>query len=349
MKSTLTWDTLNSYINTDLINPSKIHHEHKERMLRSKYDNISVHVKIDKYEYVYSRFNLSRYLLACQVPSSIALDIPRKIKKDLIDTKRYEVTQDELTAMVFERLSKADGSEILQQRFKLIQRFNLERVPLIILITGTGFIGKPSLAFQLGERLNISTILQTSIVNSLTNGTNDHMNSKFWNTAYASTEDFIHAYQTDCNIAISGIAGDITKTLTDGKPLIIEGIHLDPTNFLKLCGGNSLIPLDCFKVDNMSKIANGKMGFILPICVTKPKQIIDESIRCSLLFTSGKGNCGDRICQIQHNAHKLQELLASKFPPQYIIDISSITDAIDKIHSIFLTELTKFYASEDTK
>ena len=335
---------MNSFVNSDLISPSKIHHEHKERMLRSKYDNISVHVKIDKYEYVFSRFNLSRYLRACQVPLNIALDIPRKIKRELIDQKIYEITQDELTDRVFTLLAQSDKSELFQQRFRLIQHFNLERVPLIIMITGTGFLGKPSLAFQLGERLNISTILQTSILNSLTNGTNDHMNTKFWHAKYPTQDSFIEAYQKDCAIAQAGIAGDITKTLTDGKPLIIEGIHLDPTNFLHLCGGNSLVPLDSFGVKEMGKIAKGKMGFLLPILVTKPESAIDEAIRCQLLATSRYEHVsGDQIPQIRQNAVKLQEILLAKFPKEFVIDITSISDAIDKIHEIFLTHLSKYY------
>lgn len=341
--SALNWEIMNSFVNSALISPSKIHHEHKERMLRSKYDNISIHIKIDKYEYVFSRFNLSRYLIACKVPINFALDIPRRIKKELVDKKLYEITQDELTEKVFELLSKHDDYAEFQKRFRLIQRFNLERVPLIIMISGTGFIGKPSLAFQLGERLNISTILQTSILNSLTNGTNDHMNTKFWHSYYPTHESFLDAYQKDCAIAQSGIAGDITKTLTDGKPLIIEGIHLDPTSFLKLCGGNSLVKLDSFGVPDMGKIAKGKMGFILPILVTKPKAAINESIRCQILSTSTSDSYGDSIHQIQQNANKLQEILMAKFPKEFIIDITSINEAIDLIHNKFLANLSDFY------
>ena len=56
------WNLLTSFVDKTLVDPSKIHLEHRKRNIRSKYDYISIRVKIDQYEYVFSRFSLSGYV-----------------------------------------------------------------------------------------------------------------------------------------------------------------------------------------------------------------------------------------------------------------------------------------------
>lgn len=345
MTQQLTYELLKSYINQDLIHPSKIHFEHKNRTIRSKYDIISVHVKIDVYEYVFSRFNLSRYLMACHIPEDIAVDISKQVKQDVVDnTPNCEITQEELTEKVFQLVEKKCSDSLFKHRFKLIYHINLERVPIIILISGTGFLGKPSLAFLLGERLNVSTILQTSIVNALTNGTNDHINSSFWVTKYKNKEEFFTEFERDCETSDNGIAGDIHKTLTDGKPLIVEGIHLNPKIYLKSFGGNSLISLDKFNIPDMGKVAKGKMGIILPILVTKTDDEIRETIK-SEIFSSHRFRSED-FDSYYENAINLQDYLKQQFPEEYTVPLTNYSSAIDRIHELFLQKLDEIYGKD---
>jgi len=336
------WMILNSFFNKDIIDPTKIHQEHKKRSIRTKYDYISIHIHIDKYEYVFSRFNLSRYLRACQIPPNIAVDISRRIKEILVDEGILEITQEEFEKRVIGLMSFYDSSSLFKRRFKLIQRFNFERVPLIIFISGTGFTGKSSLAFQLGERLNISTILQTGIIKSLSNGIDDHLNMSLWDNP--QDESFFEQYEKECDIVQKGIEGDIYKTITDGKPLIIEGIHLNPSRFLTQCGGNSILPLDCFKLPTMNRIAEGKQGFILPILVKDSSNSIYQQI---LNFWRIQ-NRNMEILSIQKlftYVLELQDYLESMFPSSFVIDVST-TNPTDRIHSIFLDKLEQCYGDQ---
>jgi hypothetical protein len=49
-------------------------------------------------------------------------------------------------------------------------RFHSEREPLVVLLGGTGLIGKSVLAMQLAARLNLSTVLQTKVLTGFTSG-----------------------------------------------------------------------------------------------------------------------------------------------------------------------------------
>lgn len=340
------WNLLTSFVDKTLVDPSKIHLEHRKRNIRSKYDYISIRVKIDQYEYVFSRFSLSRYLMACMVPPSQAVDISRKIKEEYVDQQKFVITQEELTQRVFELISNFDNSPLTQKRFRLIQNFNLERIPLIIFISGTGFLGKSNLAFQLAERLNISTILQTDIVCALTSSSGDHLGRSLWYTRHNSTEEFMELYRKSCEIAKKGIEGDIFKTLTDGKPLIVEGIHLIPDLFLQLCGSNALNNLDGFNKSVFGKQPRGKQGFILPILLTRKKQDILNSINSSIFGSTEKRKMNLDVSAIVNYALTIQNELIKKFPPEFIIDCSG-TDAINHIHSVFLENLENYYSQHE--
>jgi len=336
------WNILTSFIDKNKIDPGKIHHEQKMRNIRSNYDNLSLKIKIEQYEYVFSRFNLSRYLMACQIPPSIAVDIARVIKEEFVDKQVFLVNQEDFTKRVIEMIAKVDPSDTFQRRFRLIQHFYLERMPLIIFISGTGFIGKSSTAFQLGERLNISTILQTDIVKALISGSGDHLNQELWYREHKSITDCMNVYNTASDIVQKGIEGDIVKTLADGKPLIIEGVHLDPFKYLKICGKRSLLPLEGFPEGVIAEISPGRMGFIIPILLTKPQVLIQTSVLSAVNGSSKKKIHNFSVSKIVNYAIAIQKALISRFPKQYIIDASN-NDVIDQIHNIFLGMIEQYY------
>lgn len=341
----MNWETLLCFVNKSLIDPSEINQEHRKRNIRSKYDNISIKVKIDQYEYVLSRFSLSRYLMAIKVPPMKAVNISQRIKEEYVDAGRFDITQEELTQRVFDLISDFDSSPVTQRRFKLIQNFNMERIPLIIFLSGTGFVGRSNLAFRLGERLNISTILQTDIVCGLTTNSGDHLGKNLWYARHKSIDEFLDIYHKSCVIATDGIEGDIYKTLTDGKPLIVEGVHLDPTLFLRLCGQNALNSLPGFDVNLFGHTATGKKGFILPILITRQLPEIQNSIRSSIFGSVEKRTLDLDVSAISDYALYLQNELCTKFPKGFTIDCTG-NDAIDHIHNLFLEQLEKYYSEK---
>lgn len=74
------------------------------------------------------------------------------------------MTQAELERVLFFYLQEHQYSEHFVQRYQLITSFYQKKVPFLILVCGTECMGKSTLITQLAERINISNILQTSIV-----------------------------------------------------------------------------------------------------------------------------------------------------------------------------------------
>lgn len=68
---------------------------------------------------------------------------------------------------MFQKLTEFEYGERLVSRYQLVTRFYQKRVPFVILICGTGCMGKSTLVTQLAEKVNISNILQTSVVKNV--------------------------------------------------------------------------------------------------------------------------------------------------------------------------------------
>jgi 2-phosphoglycerate kinase len=56
------------------------------------------------------------------------------------------------------------------KRYKMFSTFYQKRLPFIIIVAGTECMGKSTLVTQLGDRINISNIVQTSIVHKVMSG-----------------------------------------------------------------------------------------------------------------------------------------------------------------------------------
>jgi len=127
-------------------------------------------------------------------------------------------------------------------------------------------MGKSTLVTQLAERVNISNILQTSVVKQVVTNFDkipdpeesplsqkefdispesqkevhqlDKTPDQRVEEACASLdiddeESIIDAFRLDCRKVRDGCNFDISKCFKDGKPLIIDGSHVDPEFYVK--------------------------------------------------------------------------------------------------------------------
>ncbi|XP_024400920.1 uncharacterized protein [Physcomitrium patens] len=207
----------------------------------SKYDFVKVKVWLgansDHY-YILSRFLISRMLLVTKIPNHVAIKISLELKKLLIDNSLLDVSQSDLEANLFKLMERRGyGAEYIE-RYKMMTRFHHQRMPLIILVCGTACVGKSTLATQLAQRLNLPNVLQTDMVYELLRTTTDHVNSAplastpVWARDFASSEELITEFCRECRVVRKGLDGDLKKAMKDGKPVIIEGLHLDPAIYL---------------------------------------------------------------------------------------------------------------------
>lgn len=207
------------------------------RNASSKYDFVKVKVWLgdnaDHY-YVLSRFLLSRMLTVTKIPNHVAIKIALELKKLLVDNSLLDVSQNDLEANLFKLMERRGYGEEYINRYKMMTRFHHQRVPLVILVCGTACAGKSTIATQLAQRLNLPNVLQTDMVYELLRTSTDAplVSTPVWARDFNSSEELITEFCRECRIVRKGLAGDLKKAMKDGKPIIIEGIHLDPSIYL---------------------------------------------------------------------------------------------------------------------
>uniref|UniRef100_A0A1D1ZI04 2-phosphoglycerate kinase n=2 Tax=Anthurium amnicola TaxID=1678845 RepID=A0A1D1ZI04_9ARAE len=207
------------------------------RNASSKYDFVKVKVWLgdnaDHY-YVLSRFLLSRMLTVTKIPNHVAIKIALELKKLLIDNSLLDVSQSDLEANLFKLMERRGYGEEYINRYRMMTRFHHQRVPLVILVCGTACTGKSTIATQLAQRLNLPNVLQTDMVYELLRTSTDAplASVPVWAREFDTPEELVTEFCRECRIVRKGLAGDLKKAMKDGKPIIIEGIHLDPSIYL---------------------------------------------------------------------------------------------------------------------
>ncbi|KAL6893993.1 hypothetical protein ACP4OV_008091 [Aristida adscensionis] len=207
------------------------------RNASSKYDFVKVKVWLGEnadHYYVLSRFLLSRMLTVTKIPNHVAIKIALELKKLLVDNSLLDVSQSDLEANLFKLMEKRGYGEDYINRYKMMTRFHHQRVPLVILVCGTACTGKSTIATQLAQRLNLPNVLQTDMVYELLRTSTDAplTSVPVWARDFNSAEELITEFCRECRVVRKGLAGDLKKAMKDGKPIIIEGIHLDPSIYL---------------------------------------------------------------------------------------------------------------------
>ncbi|XP_031483967.1 uncharacterized protein LOC116253331 isoform X2 [Nymphaea colorata] len=207
------------------------------RNTSSKYDFVKVKVWLgdnaDHY-YVLSRFLLSRMLTVTKIPNHVAIKIALELKKLLVDNSLLDVSQSDLEANLFKLMERRGYGEEYIIRYKMMTRFHHQRVPLVILVCGTACAGKSTIATQLAQRLNLPNVLHTDMVYELLRTSTDAplASTPVWARDFKSQEELVTEFCRECRVVRKGLAGDLKKAMKDGKPIIIEGIHLDPSIYL---------------------------------------------------------------------------------------------------------------------
>ncbi|RZC89409.1 hypothetical protein C5167_036245 [Papaver somniferum] len=205
------------------------------RNASSKYDFVKVKVWLgdnaDHY-YVLSRFLLSRMLTVTKIPNHVAIKIALELKKLLIDNSLLDVSQSDLEANLFKKALEVKGAN----RVSGIVEFDVEscvevRQHLAVIAWSNA---RSSLKKQVMLKLLVSKAREEDALYKVTVGCPDAplVSTPVWARDYNSSEELITEFCRECRIVRKGLAGDLKKAMKDGKPIIIEGIHLDPSIYL---------------------------------------------------------------------------------------------------------------------
>ncbi len=207
----------------------------QKRRNYSKYDFVKIKVMLGEHHFIFSRFLVSRILTLIKIQQKDAIKITLNLKKYLVDENLLGLEQPKLEEYLFKFMTSFGYGGHYVNRYKMISRFYQKRVPLLILVSGTGCIGMSTLVTQLAERINVSNILQTNVTYKMMRSINPQFEFgvKFFEREGLTEEELIRIYNNNCRLVRKGVNFDIQKCFVDGKALIIEGRHVNPIIYIR--------------------------------------------------------------------------------------------------------------------
>eukprot|EP00899_Mesostigma_viride_P008482 jgi/Mesvir1/17635/Mv08857-RA.1 len=216
----------------------------QRRRTSSKYDFVKVRVWLGEqhnHYYVLSRFLVSRMLTVTKMPPETAIKVALELKKLMVDQGLLDVSQADLEWNLFKVMEQRGYGSQYISRYRMMTRFHHRRVPLAILLCGCPCIGKSTVATQLAQRLNLPNVLQTDLIHTLLKAqavTPLHQ-SALWERSL-DDDELVREYRRECRAVRIGVEGELMKCLRDGKAVIMEGLHLDPSMYLDLLSANGI-------------------------------------------------------------------------------------------------------------
>ena len=205
------------------------------------YDMIKIKVRLGENHYfILSRFLISRMLTLCRVRKVDAINIAKAIKKHFIECNLMETTQTELQCIIFQIMVRF-GYESSIPKYQMVNQFYAKRTPMVILVLGAPCIGKSLIANNLAERLNVSNVLQTSIVEIVMRLIDERYQRTLMDLDEIEDEEtLLVRFKQYCRIIRQGVSVDIQKCLSEGKPVIIEGNGIIPELYIDALHGDLL-------------------------------------------------------------------------------------------------------------
>ncbi|KAG8100829.1 hypothetical protein GUJ93_ZPchr0013g34903 [Zizania palustris] len=295
------------------------------RNASSKYDFVKVKVWLGEnadHYYVLSRFLLCRMLTVTKIPNHVAIKIALELKKLLVDNSLLDVSQSDLEANLFKLMEKRGYGEDYINRYKMMTRFHHQRVPLVVLVCGTACTGKSTIATQLAGRLNLPNVLQTDMVYELLRTSTDAplTSVPVWARDFNSPEELITEFCRECRVVRKGLAGDLKKAMKDGKPIIIEGIHLDPSIYLmdeEKRDDNSRTEKMVAEPENSAASVESKAGSQHENELHKGINVINEDLSKSQEYMSEEGRNREGLpCVNSHEANSSASAISEEKNPK---------------------------------
>ena len=208
------------------------------------------------HHYILSRYLLCRSLECIQIPTAVARTMSLQLKKTLVDLGLLDIPQSLLETYLHKIMAMFGYRERHVARYHMVLGFQSRRIPLVVLLSGTAWIGKSTMANKLADRLNLPNVLQTGTVFELMStltaaersgatvlaGTDANRGGE-GGSAYATAAPcwerewhgddraLLAAYEGECALVREGVESDIEKGVRDGKALIVVGTHLDPAMY----------------------------------------------------------------------------------------------------------------------
>jgi 2-phosphoglycerate kinase len=130
--------------------------------------------------------------------------------------------------------------DIHKNNYRMMSSFHHQRIPIIIFIAGMPCVGKSTLATMLSERLNMPTVLKTDLLcDILRSGFNllkgsDCGDAPLSLRRFKSKVEIADSLDKESDLIAKGLHCDFIKCITEGKAMIVEGLHVSMRMISKL-------------------------------------------------------------------------------------------------------------------
>jgi 2-phosphoglycerate kinase len=174
----------------------------------------------------YSKGLMAQSLQASGLTPERSFELAREIERRLALRGDRQVGVDGLDALCLEVL-RAEEGESAVRRYKGWRRLDRLERPLVVLIGGTTGVGKSTLATMLAARLGITRVIATDVIRQVLRAFFTH---EAMPTVHASAFEAggLDGYHDQALHVATGIAAIVERAANEGKPVVVEGVHVVP-------------------------------------------------------------------------------------------------------------------------
>jgi 2-phosphoglycerate kinase len=190
-------------------------------------------------EQPYSKGLMARALIRAGVSVERAVEIARRIEKDLAQSGKHTVDLERLRDLAADVVGEAESDRVVSFLRRYQELHELE-VPLILLLGGATGTGKSTVATEVAYRLGITRVTSTDFVRQTMRALFTpeflpaiHMSSfeagKALPTAQEEEVDpLLHGFLEQTRHVLVGVQAAIDRSLEEGWSMVLEGVHLVP-------------------------------------------------------------------------------------------------------------------------
>jgi 2-phosphoglycerate kinase len=185
----------------------------------------------------YSKGLMARALIAAGVPADRAYHLARRLELDLAERGESSVELERLEGMAQEILGEEEGQRATNRLRRLADLQALD-VPIIVLIGGSTGTGKSTVAAEVAHRLGITRVASTDFIRQTMRA---FFSREFMPTIHYSSfeagaaidddvtgDPAIVGFVEQCRHVCVGVDAALSRSLTEGWSMVLEGVHLVP-------------------------------------------------------------------------------------------------------------------------
>jgi 2-phosphoglycerate kinase len=195
-----------------------------------------------EYEFPYSKGLMASAIMATGLAPGRAFDVAEVIEQRLDDMGAATISRVDLNQLAYDVLRTEVGDRYAASfsKWQMVQRLDL---PLVILLGGATGVGKSTIATMLASRLGITRVIPTDAVREVMRSmfTADLFPSLHTSSFDAarlvrhplprSADPVIIGFREQVSAVAVGIEALVSRAISEGTDLIIEGAHVVPGFF----------------------------------------------------------------------------------------------------------------------